>query len=82
MISLLYVFIKSLNSEKSNELVDDVKDKLLRLNNGSIENRNGKDFIDKYKIVFEKDGVFWSEKNEVEFDDFYDLIRISYDGMK
>ena len=78
MISLLYVFIKSLNSEKSNELVNDVKNKLLKLNNGNIENRNGKDFIDKYRIVFEKDGVFWSDKNEVEFDDFYDLIRISY----
>jgi hypothetical protein len=79
MISLLYVFIKELNKESVNSnLIVDVKDKLLKLNNGSIENRNGSDFIDKYKIVFDGNGVFWSDKNEIEFDDYYDFIRVSY----
>ena len=79
MISLLYVFIKELNKESVNSnLIVDVKDKLLKLNNGSIENRNGSDFIDKYKIVFDGDGYFYSDDNEVMFDDYYDFIRSSY----
>ena len=79
MISLLYVFIKELNSdsERSNLIVD-VRNKLLKLNNGNIENRNGNDFIDKFKIVFEEDGYFYSDNNEVIFDDYYDFIRSSY----
>ena len=79
MISLLYVFIKELNSdsERSNLIVD-VKNRLLKLNNGNIENRNGDDFIDKYKIVFDGNGYFYSDDNEVMFDDYYDFIRSSY----
>ena len=79
MISLLYVFIKELNSDsKKSSLIVDVKNRLLRLNNGNIENRNGDDFIDKYKIVFDGDGYFYSDDNEVMFDDYYDFIRSSY----
>ena len=79
MISLLYVFIKELNSDSErNSLVVNVRDKLLKLNNGNIENRNGNDFIDKFKIVFEEDGYFYSDNNEVIFDDYYDFIRSSY----
>ena len=79
MISLLYVFIKELNSDsKKSSLIVDVKNRLLRLNNGNIENRNGDDFIDKYKIVFNGNGYFYSDDNEVMFDDYYDFIRSSY----
>ena len=78
MISLLYVFIKELNKSNSDELVEEIKKKLLKLNNGNIENRNGNDFIDKFKIVFEEDGYFYSDNNEVIFDDYYDFIRSSY----
>ena len=79
MISLLYVFIKELNEGKrSSDLVIDVKNKLLKLNNGNIEDRNGKDFINKYKVVFENSGYFYSDDNEVIFDDYYDYIRSSY----
>ena len=82
MISLLYVFIKWLNNNViEDDLVNDVRKKLLELNNGNIENRIGEDFIKKYKNVFEEDGIFYGNKVEnefIEFDDYYDYIRVSY----
>ena len=75
-LSLLYVFIKRLNSNINDSLVIDVKSKLLELNNGNLDDRNGIEFIDKFKSIFEDDGIFY--KDEVEFSDYYDLIRLSY----
>ena len=76
-MSLLYVFIKRLNSDSKDELIIDIRNKLIELN-GDLNERNGLEFIDKFKFIFENDGVLWNEENDIEFRDYYDLIRLSY----
>ena len=76
-LSLLYVFIKRLNSDSKDELIIDIRNKLIELN-GDLNERNGLEFIDKFKFIFENDGVLWDEENDIEFRDYYDLIRLSY----
>ena len=76
-LSLLYVFIKRLNSDSKDELIIDIRNKLIELN-GDLNERNGLEFIDKFKFIFENDGVLWNEENDIEFRDYYDLIRLSY----
>ena len=39
---------------------------------------SGLDFIKKFDSVFKNDGYFWSEENDIEFNDYYDLMRLSY----
>ena len=65
-----------MNSNINDSLVIDVKSKLLELNNGNLDDRNGIEFIDKFKSIFEDDGIFYID--EIEFSDYYDLIRLSY----
>jgi len=75
-MSLLFMFIKKLNSNNQDDLIIDIKKKLLELNNGNIDNRNGLEFLNKFNSIFENDGIFYN--NKVEFNDYYDLIRLSY----
>ena len=80
-MSLLYVFIKRLNSDVDDDLVIDVKKKLNELD-GSFESRNGIEFVNKFKSIFENDGIYSNEDNSIEFRDYYDLIRLSYGEKK
>ena len=80
-LSLLYVFIKRLNSDIDDDLVIDVKKKLTELD-GSFESRNGIEFVNKFKSIFENDGIYSNEDNSIEFRDYYDLIRLSYGEKK
>ena len=80
-LSLLYVFIKRLNSDIDDDLVIDVKKKLNELD-GSFESRNGIEFVNKFKSIFENDGIYSNEDNSIEFRDYYDLIRLSYGEKK
>ena len=80
-LSLLYVFIKRLNSDIDDDLVIDVKKKLNGLD-GSFESRNGIEFVNKFKSIFENDGIYSNEDNSIEFRDYYDLIRLSYGEEK
>ena len=80
-LSLLYVFIKRLNSDVDDDLVIDVKKKLNELD-GSFESRNGIEFVNKFKSIFENDGIYSNEDNSIEFSDYYDLIRLSYGEKK
>ena len=80
-LSLLYVFIKRLNSDIDDDLVIDVKKKLNGLD-GSFESRNGIEFVNKFKSIFENDGIYSNEDNSIEFSDYYDLIRLSYGEKK
>ena len=80
-LSLLYVFIKKLNSDVDEDLVIDVKKKLNELD-GSFESRNGIEFVNKFKSIFENDGIYSNEDNSIEFSDYYDLIRLSYGEKK
>lgn len=80
-LSLLYVFIKRLNSDIDDDLVIDVKKKLNKLD-GSFESRNGIEFVNKFKSIFENDGIYNNEDNSIEFRDYYDLIRLSYSEKK
>ena len=80
-LSLLYVFIKRLNSDIDDDLVFDVKKKLNELD-GSFESRNGIEFVNKFKSIFENDGIYSNEDNSIEFRDYYDLIRLSYGEKK
>ena len=80
-LSLLYVFIKRLNSDVDDDLVIDVKKKLNELD-GSFESRNGIEFVNKFKSIFENDGIYSNEDNSIEFRDYYDLIRLSYGEKK
>ena len=80
-LSLLYVFIKRLNSDIDDDLVIDVKKKLNKLD-GSFESRNGIEFVNKFKSIFENDGIYSNEDNSIEFSDYYDLIRLSYGEKK
>ncbi len=76
-LSLLYVFIKRLNSDVDDDLVIDVRKKLNELD-GGFERRNGIEFVNKFSNIFESDGYFWDEKNNIEVSDYYDRIRLSY----
>ena len=80
-LSLLYVFIKRLNSDIDDDLIIDVKKKLTELD-GSFESRNGIEFVNKFKSIFENDGIYSNEDNSIEFRDYYDLIRLSYGEKK
>ncbi len=80
-LSLLYVFIKRLNNYVDDDLVIDVKRKLNKLD-GSFESRNGIEFVNKFKPIFENDGIYNNEDNNIEFRDYYDLIRLSYGEKK
>ena len=80
-MSLLYVFIKRLNSDIDDDLIIDVKKKLTELD-GSFESRNGIEFVNKFKSIFENDGIYSNEDNSIEFRDYYDLIRLSYGETK
>ena len=80
-LSLLYIFIKRLNSDVDDDLVIDVKKKLTKLD-GSFESRNGIEFVNKFKSIIENDGIYSNEDNSIEFSDYYDLIRLSYGEKK
>ena len=77
-LSLFFVLIKDLNSDVENKFIKDIKSKLLKESNLEWSEISGLDFIDKFSSIFNNEGVFWSEKNEIEFNDYYDLMRLSY----
>ncbi len=80
MVSLFFKLVRDLNNDINDDgLIKLVKNRLndLYKERGylDISDRNGKDFLEKYKSVFELDGVFWNEENEIEFDNYYDSIK-------
>ena len=80
MVSLFFKLVRDLNNDINDDgLIKLVKNRLndLYKERGylDISDRNGKDFLEKYKNVFELDGVFWNEENEIEFDNYYDSIK-------
>ena len=83
-LTLLYILIKRINRDETEEkydeikfdLVDDIRGKILELNNN--EGKNGLDFLRKFKNIFEIDGVNVDDKNSIEFNDYYDLIRYDF----
>ena len=80
-ISLFYVFIKQLNSDVDDDLIIDIKNKLKVELKDDFDNCNGLDFVNKFDSIFKNDGVFIDEKNNIEFNDYYDFMRLSY-GLK
>ena len=88
-LSLLYMLISRINGIVNNdedvkefEIINDIKSKLLELNGGNFDEEYGLDFIKKFESIFKNDGVFWSEKNNIEFNDYYDLMRVSFGSDK
>jgi hypothetical protein len=77
-ISLFYVFIKQLNSDVDDDFIIDIKKKLKVELKDEFDNCNGLDFVDKFDSIFKNDSVFWSDENEIEFNDYYDYLRLSY----
>ena len=65
-LSLFFVLIKDLNSDVENKFIKDIKSKLLKESNLEWSEISGLDFIDKFSSIFNNEGVFWSEKNEIE----------------
>ena len=77
-LSLFYILIKRLNSDIKDDFINDIKNKLLEESNLEWSEISGLDFIKKFDSVFKNDGYFWSEENDIEFNDYYDLMRLSY----
>ena len=72
-ISCLYYLIVELNNSScKNEFISDIRNKLNIKGNYSL----GKGFLEKHKLIFENDGVFWSENEEIdEYNDFYGFMK-------
>ena len=84
-LTLLYILIKRINRDETEEkydeikfdLVDDIRDKILELNDNA--GKNGLDFLRKFKNIFEIDGgIFIDDENSIEFNDYYDLVRYDF----
>ena len=84
-LTLLYILIKRINRDETEEkydeikfdLVDDIREKILELNDNA--GKNGLDFLRKFKNIFEIDGgIFIDDENSIEFNDYYDLIRYDF----
>ena len=84
-LTLLYILIKRINRDETEEkydeikfdLVDDVRGKILELNDN--EGKNGLGFLRKFKNIFEIDGgIFIDDENSIEFNDYYDIVRYDF----
>lgn len=84
-LTLLYILIKRINRDETEEkydeikfdLLDDIRGKILRLNDNEV--KNGLDFLRKFKNIFETDGgTLIDGENSIQFDDYYDLIRYDF----
>ena len=77
-LSLFYLLIKQLNDDVDNNLVKDIKSKILKESKLEWSKISGSDFLKKFKSVFQNDGVLLDEKNDIEVNDYYDFMRLSY----
>jgi len=72
-ISILYYLIVELNNDDcDNEFILDIKIQLEKLGNKNL----GRDFLKKHKLLFEGEGILWSNDDEIdEYNDFYGFMK-------
>jgi len=71
-ISCLYYLIVELNNKDcTNPFINDIKVQLIKLGNKNF----GNDFLTKHKSLFEGDGIFWSNDNKDDYNDFYGFMK-------
>ena len=83
-LTLLYILIKRINRDETEEkydemkfdMVDDIRGKILELNDNEGKMIR---FLRKFKNIFEIDGgIFIDDENSIEFNDYYDLVRYDF----